>query len=91
MQIKLVFTTHFRQMLGLDEAVLRIAGKTTVGDAIRTFLAENPEHRATLENRKSFLMGELRAIYSINGKAVKADHQLKDRDEIKILKAFIGG
>jgi sulfur carrier protein ThiS len=91
MQIKLVFTTHFRQMLGLTEAPLRIAEKTTVGDAIRTFLEENPEHRATLENRKSFLFGELRAIYSINGKAVKSDHQLKDRDEIKILKAFIGG
>jgi len=91
MQIKLILASHFRQMLGIKEVALEVEPHATLGEAIRIFLEENPEHRATLEDRKNFLLGEMRAIYSIDGKAVKFDHQLGDGDEVMVLKAFIGG
>ncbi len=78
-------------MLGVKEIPLVLELNATVGVAIRVLLETYPEHRATLEDRKNFLLGELRAIYSIDGKAVKLDHQLGDGDEVMVLKAFIGG
>jgi len=91
MQVKLILSSHFRQMLGVKEVSLAMEPNATLGEAIRVFLEENPEYRATLEDRKNFLLGELRAIYSIGGKAVKLDNQLRDGDEVNVLKAFIGG
>jgi molybdopterin converting factor small subunit len=91
MQVKLVLSSHFRQMLGVKEIPLTLEPNATLDEAIRVFLEENPEYRVTLEDRKNFLLGELRAIYSIDGKAVKLDRQLRDGDEVNVLKAFIGG
>jgi len=91
MQVKLVLSSHFRQMLGVKEIPLALEPNATLDEAIRVFLEENPEYRVTLEDRKNFLLGELRAIYSIDGKAVKLDRQLRDGDEVNVLKAFIGG
>jgi hypothetical protein len=55
------------------------------------FLNDHPGHHSTLEGRKVFLFDELRAIYSIDGVAVQSDHPLVDGDELRVLKAFIGG
>ncbi len=91
MQVKLKLASHFRQMLGVEEVPLALAPNVMLGEAIQAFLETYPEYRAILEDRKSFLLGDLRAIYSIDGKAVKLDHQLRDGDEVRVLKAFIGG
>ena len=91
MQVKLILSSHFRQMLGVKEVPLEVESHATLGEAIRVFLEENPKYRSTLEDRKSFLLGELRAIYSIDRKAVKLDNHLHDGDEVNVLKAFIGG
>ena len=91
MRVTLIFTTHFRAMLGIDRSELSLQEGAVVADAIATFLAGNPHHRSVLEERKGFLFGKLKAIYSIDGRAVKPDHELSDGDQVKVLKAFIGG
>ena len=91
MKISLILTSHFHAMLGVSEVKLTLGSGATVADAVRIFLDENPDHRATLDVRRGFLFGELRAIYSIDGQAVDTNHILADGDELKVLKAFIGG
>ena len=91
MQITLVLTAHFRQMLGVEQAGVTLQARATVADVVTAFLDAHPDYRRTLEDRKGFLFGELKAIYSVDGQAVSLDRTLTDGDELKVLKAFIGG
>jgi molybdopterin converting factor small subunit len=91
MRVKLLFDPFFASMLDVDHIEVEPDEGATVGDTIQMFLNDHPGHRSTLEGRKVFLFDELRAIYSISSVAVQPDHPLADGDELRVLKAFIGG
>jgi uncharacterized ubiquitin-like protein YukD len=91
MRVTLFFAPYFSNMLGIDTADVELPDHASVGDAIAAFMEEHPGHRSVLEARKTFLLGDFRAIYTIVGKAVLPDHPINDGDELKVLKAFIGG
>ncbi|MDC7234697.1 MAG: MoaD/ThiS family protein [Spirochaetales bacterium] len=91
MQIRLEFATLFSSSLGFSDIELDVREGATLGEVIEQYLEENPANRAKLEKWKLFLKGKLRAIYMIDGSAVKPERVLKDKDRVKVLQAFIGG
>jgi len=91
MRVRLVLTTYFKSILGIGEVPLELESGASVAEAVRVFLEDYPDYKAALEKRRTFLIGELRAIYMVSGMAVNSDHVLIDGDELKVMKAFIGG
>ncbi|MDC7227746.1 MAG: hypothetical protein PQJ61_13360 [Spirochaetales bacterium] len=91
MKVRLSFDTFFETITGIDSVDIDIPEGSTVGDAVDVFLSDKSEIKNKMNDKKLFLLGDLRAIYHIAGTVVKKDHPLTGGDNLKILKAFIGG
>lgn len=91
MQVKLEFATYFVSMLGTDSICIDLPDGADLGTAVDTWLDSTPEAREVLKKRQVFLAGKLRAIYLIDGIAADRSRILADGDEVRVMKAFIGG
>lgn len=91
MKVGLSFAAFFSSIIGTDRVEIEAAEGSTIEEVLKKLFDENPEYYNKLHRKKLFLLGDFRAIYHINRSAVKKDHVLSDGDELKVLKAFIGG
>ena len=89
-RIKVVLKQPYNQWFIQHEYSIEIPFGSTVGSAFEA-LIKREGMQDLLVAKGAFVSGKLRALYTVNGTAEKANFTLHDNDILQVIGLFIGG
>ena len=91
MIITLKFGIPYSDILSRSKLSIEIKNKKTIRSMMESFLESNDDFKKQVEDRGYLVKGELKAIYTKNGRLVSYNEELNDGDVIEVIVPIVGG
>lgn len=91
MIITLKFGIPYSDILSRSKLSIEINNEKTIRNMMEFFLESNDDFKKQVEDRGYLVNGELKAIYTKNGRLVSYNEELNDGDVIEVIVPIVGG